>query len=253
MARDYNYEPLYGVEPYKNLGDDPLTDFGGGATFTNENLLISLWNVTGVDGATDVPNAGELLKPTYVTLEADPAASEAAGLFNFYKAYRQTFSSRTSARIDVVLGEDVSPLTPLAVLNPPGELKTRYITAIKAVLDASTTSGLSLTFSQGCFDALVWGVLFWGAAGLTTTGGAVFGNPMISSLPFLKTNGANGVFPEFYQSYTTAAATGQQAQFVADMAEIVKGNFYIPCLLAPVDPQIWTVNINWPHSSARGG
>lgn len=255
MARDINYAPIYGVEPYKNLGDDPLTDFGGGATITAENLMISLWNITHTDSTTHLPDAGDLIKPTYVTLEADHAAEDAAGLFNYFKAYKPFVPSRTSARFNIVLAEDEGGLVPLVVLNPPSEFKTRYISAIKAVLDGSTSTGLSLTFSQSCLDALVWNVDFVGSAGGTIEGQAVFGSPAISALPFLKTSGVDGVFPEFYTSYADAVTNNKQAQFVADMAEIVKGNFYIPCLISPddADIQVWTARINWPHSAARGG
>lgn len=238
---DYKYVPQFGVEDYD--------DSNGGAKVTNDNLLISLW------GAEDpiVPSAiSDIIVPQY----ADDGTPEAQR-----QAYRQSAKSRDSAKFYVDLSTSKTlPAALLAVLNPPQEFRQKLVKAATynggdPSLLASYTVNTSL---QVCFDWLANGYLAIAQQNafiddapaplscyvsqlvpLSVAGGAA--SPQA---PFLKTNGANGVAPEFFGT----DAAGTQEMFAA----IESGDFYVAMMLSGLIVSSYGyIEIRWPHSGAR--
>ena len=242
----YRYAPSYGVERYKDNNGD------GGAEVTNDNLLITLW---GVDTKTPF-DAGDLIVPSY----ADPNVPA-----NEQPAYEQAVKSRDSARFFSSLSEiDLSAF--MAVLNPSQEYKQRLVDAV--VYDGgpvgSMTSYMIKKSLQICY---LWevhsrpsnpsvgqntydvgadsdGVSFSDYLGLVFPP-ASFGSTPIP-LPFLKTNGADGEAPVFFDRSTPSG--------VKDMITAVnKGDFYVAMFITGgVIQGSGYTSIKYPHSVARG-
>lgn len=242
-SADYNYTSVYGAEPYKDNGGL------GGATVTAQNLIITAWEVESKGGEPPDPflEFGDFLVPAYVN-EALPAQRQTAAI--------QPMFSRHSAEVwlDSGITEAVC-----FVLNPPPELKQQLVRSVTFnggdPLDlANYTVSKSL---QGCY-AWQGGCVTadisendYQTAGLSD---GVFssylplgdraGENDNTPLPFLKTNGADGVTPVFFDRFT--------ADGVNEMiAAVNAGNFYIAYTVL-LDAPPAHVFIKWPHSLARG-
>lgn len=253
---DYFYNPLFGVEPYKDVAGVGIeAAFGGGADITGQNLLVSLW-------AVDDPAAvsGRLFKPERFTSEfvnVIAPAQEAEGVFGVEHGYMPALEpSRTSASFMFNrLTEEGTPsftFPILAILNPPGEIKNYYIRAFKAVLDATYPSGLRIDVYRSFFLRLVWQVTFetFGLLVETSEGEYNFGNGidgvMASSFPFALSSGADGIFPHIPEAPTPS-------QMIAYADQVIAGEFFIPVLLLPAvfNDIINLITINMRHSLAR--
>ena len=244
----YNYQPIYGVEPYDDVtGVGVAAEYGGGAKITGQNLLVSLWAVD--DGP--ALSTGRLLKPFQNTQEAELQAElqAANGTLNFINFYNPVFNSRTAARF--TLQADISPEPPfafpvLAILNPPGELKTFYSHWITAQLDNNYPSGLEQNFFRSGFAPLAWNAHYATVSGSEVEG---LGGETDFLETFALTSGADGVFPTIPDvSFLTPAG------FIAWLDQVIAGDWYWPVLIAPevVEDETAMVTISWPHSIARG-
>jgi hypothetical protein len=250
--------PNYGIEPFKALGSTPAEDFGGGAEVTNDNLLISLWTIDSASPG-GIPLTGRHLKPAPQTptgLSEIQAQEAAQGIENLTRTYEETvFDSRYSARF--VLqdtgqpgGEGEEPTLPpnmLAILRPPQDMIDAAMRVFGDVrLDSSTPNGLYAVWKNSAQDLFCWDVAFTevGNAHLNTYPYYV-GN-IIYAPGFAKTNGANGVFPEFF------ATDPYTPQGLFDLCNAMKqGRFYVPLLFpSPGLDQVYRVTVSWPHRPA---
>jgi hypothetical protein len=267
---NYNYQPVYGVDPWEQNG--PLYSdlagttksangtFGGGAEVTAQNLLISLWWIEGtkdLDGLT-VPDEGSLLIPKVefgnVDLPAPPGDK-----VNVVAGREQEFLSRDAARFLLNLWDlPTAPTTwtLLAVLNPPPGYRERLAGA------TDYTGGIKGETKKPLLDSLLWNVTAQQGAGMVTGIGLAVDQPSFAvgqadiyvaggtnqrmNLPLLKTNGADGVYPEFFG--------GTTASILAEQAARNNGDFYVPVVIESIpdsgDDVVFT--ISYPHSAARG-
>jgi hypothetical protein len=236
----YTYVPIYGVEPYDAMNVPVAQEFGGGADITNDNLLITLWGVDLVDLA--IPLTGELLKP-YPNTQAganDAAAAAAGGLNNYLEGFSQFYNSRYSSRFIFSRNEEFQHDQLLGVMQPPQDLKNQLALAVK-------TNNNSVSFQASVLSLPAWHYyvtnLFNGAiSGFAFFGG---GSPSIfGTIPFLKTSGANGVFPVAFDTSTIA---GLKAMFDA----VILGNFYVPVLIGTSENIDLAHDLAWGHSPGR--
>lgn len=229
-----NSFPIYGVEPYNPLGVAPATDYGGGANVTQENLLITLWTNPGAEDL-DIP--GELIKPAAYSAagQADPTFQPAFS--------QQAFRSRLSTRFAYVGGDQEGDTEMLAILNPPQELREAFLLNKPANLPAlGLTKGLTL------WCHWVWEAFLRDLDGEFEGGEIAFSgfSPTSQPIAFAKTNGADGVWPEFYPlaSLDDFAAT----------IEAFRGGapFYIAAVIEAEDDAS-IIDIRWPFSGAARG
>lgn len=247
---DYAYMPMYGTEPYLDNGGL------GGATITQDNLVITAWQVT--DKFSPPPNYldfGYILKPASVNT-ALPAGDRVAGT--------QSFNSRHSAYayINPNTGGNVSPISVVGfVLNPPPELKqllqgavaynggdpldiesytiSKSLQAVYAwrnLFNESTTHNLQNTNNDDVFLSMFSSYLFYSEPATES----------ITRIPFLKTSGADGVAPVFFDA-SISSGVNQMIEAVND------GDFFIAysIFLEAAAPGKYC-GVVYPHSTARG-
>ena len=255
----YSYAPAFGVEPYEALGSTPADEFGGGARLTQQNLLLSLWNLT----AAVPPLTGDLMKP----LSAFPADVDATllaplGLSAGENAsgLLETFDSRTAARFFLLWDAAIASTGFMAVLNAPPAMRERVVGNMEARLDAASPTGYTITFKNGLGNiSRGWDIkaalteLFGNAIDTTPTLSGVFGDPLAVpalTLSLLKRSGVDGVSPEFYASPTL----GSSPQDIVDDTNALAAGapFFVPCLFVPENNDDNNlIDISWAHSTAR--
>lgn len=249
----YVYMPVYGVEPYADNGGL------GGAVVTQDNLVVTAWQVTDKGlPPPDYVSFGQLLKPAAVNTNPILQQVDRVG-------GSQAFESRHSGLVYINgdIGGAVDPVTIMAfVLNPPPELKQLLQGAVtynggNPLLLSSFNANKSL---QGAYAwrPQVYGTAVHNAVSIVG-GGAAFSSYLFYSdlpgdsanlrIPFLKTNGANGVAPVFFDA-STANGVKQMIEAVND------GDFFI-CyvMVVDTDPAGGNASYNgvvYPHSAARG-
>lgn len=253
----------YGCEPYaSNSG-------AGGATLTEQNLVITAWGGTEAQASGDGDLSEVFEDATLLTPNPDNTALDA-----FTRAAcRQGFHSRHSAHTFVQQGDSKQDATIMPVgyvLNPPPEFKQDMAQALSynggAVLDyASWTANKSL-MSQYAWRYAVEDVQERDSpsnangATLLITRAAYSTYLHLPSLapgdtyrlPFLKTSGADGVKPLFFDPSTVGGAQEM-------VAAVNLGNFFVFMELAADVPGKFAApaaqvnhTIVWPHSAARG-
>lgn len=236
---DYKYIHAYGVEPYVANGGV------GGAKLTGDNLIVSAWKKIDPFPANPFEDA-DFLHP--VNTDTDPAivASEKSALSD------QAFHSRHRANIFYL--PDVTDPTRLSfVLNPPPELKQALVGAF-TYDGGDPTNPANWTANKPSQIVYLWEHSCQFMSGLdivqepqnysaTFSSYVFFGG---GALPLLKTNGANGQEPEFFD-----LTTAQGAQEM--VASVNKGNFWI-AFYFHIASSFNSVNvkIKYPHSMARG-
>jgi hypothetical protein len=250
----YQYQTIYGVEPYAANGVPASADFGGGAKVTNNNLLITLWDLPGFSPGADPPVTGTLVKPFVNTATGQAViAGAASGGIGLEEGFSTFFDSRYSARI--LLSSQVSesnepPILSeylMAVLQPPQDLKN-YVLWLVNNLD---TSAFTLDFTGSFFQTACWDFKATDTFYLAYQESALFGGADFGSgLKLLLTNGANGVFPVFENIVDTATA------FAALRALVRGGTFYVPVIFSRSQTleddngqEVFT--FSWPGSNAR--
>lgn len=250
-ALDYSFIPTFGVEP------DDETD-AGGARVTGDNLLVTLWTVEGKEGEPPEPKVtiGSIVRPAF--LDTNQIETIRPG-------YPSAMHSRVSAEFYFGPSQEggsdfVWPL--FAVLNPPDELRQQLANAVEYIGgDASDPSDLenyAVSKSlQGCYAWVAEMLTTFGGMNNTGVASCEFGysaylplQPVGLSftfqLPFLRTNGADGVTPEFFDMTTVA---GVRAMINA----VNRGQFYVGMMLTAESEVNGTyARIRWPHSTARG-
>lgn len=247
-AITYLYAPTYGVERYAYNGGD------GGAVETNDNLLITLWGIEEKDPI----EFGELIVPAYATENPDITTSA-----ELAPAYEQAMKSRTSSRFLIGLLPKYTIL--MAVLNPPQEYRQQMVDAV-VYTGGDVTDLDNFTVKKSLQCNYVWrleainnsaigqNVDLPGADTLSASYSSYLdlgvGVPptIPTSAPraFLKTNGADGEAPEFFDRSTPDGVKEM-------IAAVNKGDFYIGMfLLANIFQTGSYVNIVYPHSAARG-
>lgn len=245
----YNYQPVYGVEPYEDVAGVGLAaPFGGGAKITGQNLLVSLWTIDDED-----MTSGRLLKPKKNTEEAaiQAEARAADGALDFLNSLDQVFDSRTATRFlfqfDAVPGFG-PPF--LAILNPPGELKDFYSRWLKAKVDNNYPTGIEQVIEKSAFAPLAWNAH---CATVVQSGSTIVEGAFGAQTEFLETfaltSGANGVFPNIPEvSFLSPSG------FVAWLDQVIAGDWYWPVLISqgPSEGQTSMFTLSWPHSIARG-
>lgn len=253
---NYQYFPVFGVEPYE-ANSVPVSDnFGGGADVTNNNLMITLWSLPGYGGSGN-PTTGQLLKPFVNTADGAAAiTSAAAGGVGIAHGYDQTLKSRYSSRfflIDVNLGSQEQPnwMLPtfmLALLQMPQDMRNDLLSFVKRPVSASP---VNIDFLRSFFYSQTWDFsaaspvfqVFQEAAffgGFYNTGGGT------SAL--CKTSGADGTFPVFYEQSTDGS--------IEMVQDLINGeDVFVPCIftrgetLDSVNPEMFS--ISYPGSNAR--
>ena len=246
---EYSYIPQYGVEPFIDSVD-------GGASLTGDNLLVSLWTAEDKGGVPPDPYVlfNSIIRPS--TTNSDEPS-------NIRTGYEKTFHSRCSAKFYFGPADDDTVWPLCAVLNPPEEYKQLLVNAVRYIGDgASDPSDLDnyevLKSLQAC---LAWQLPSLGSStnALNSTRSptsveAMFseyiplspvGNGASRILPFLRTNGADGQVPAFFD---TTTVSGVQAMIAA----VNRGEFYVAALIANIAEDAAFVEIRWPHSAARG-
>lgn len=250
---DYVYQPVYGVEPYQDNGGL------GGAKITQDNLVITAWQI--LAKAIPAPayfTFGPLIKSAEVNTALDPAA-RVAGL--------QAFPSRHSTYFyfNGNTGAMQVPVQILGlVLNPPPEMKQLLQGAVE--YNGGNPALLSsYTVKKSLQAAYAWRAMWYQANShnlqLLSGSGGLFSSYLFFTdaspleatsgrLPFLKTNGADGVAPTFFDA-STPTGVNQMIEAVND------GEFFV--MYATVvdvaedeDPPVGNyVDIFYPHSAAR--
>jgi hypothetical protein len=265
MTTPYDFIPLYGVEPSKSVPGSYTSDaeglvpapeataaYGGGSEVTGDNLLIGLWSITDIGASAPIQGARIRLGGE---LESD-GFGVPPGITDYLKMFEPAFASRTSLKFLLNTAGDLEwPV--FGVLNPPGALKDKMRGAVKdpKIDPAVVPWGVSWTALKSILDSASWSVRnIEQAGGLSAqvpSGGDFFlagnGYPIDltgGALPLLRTNGADGEYPTFYDNTTPA---GVMEQFAA----MESGDFYIPMLFDGNDG--FFQEVAWPHSGARGG
>jgi hypothetical protein len=254
MSASYVYYQMAGIEPYLALDSGPTDNFGGGAQFTNDNLMLTLWNVTEFDESGNIPIAGDLIKPYQFTQSfVDSNAAFMADGCDLGQLYMPAFKDRYRAAFqiqDVIEGPQLGRNL-LAILQPPQGATEKMLRIIQNVrLNNSKAFGMTFKITQSGFWCALWEFL------ATSTNyeqypeaqHAEFGGLVFTNLPLTKTNGMDGNFPEFY---ATSDLT-DEALVGAELRELVAGApFYIPCLITRGSDTISTPTrfyISWPHT-----
>ena len=238
----YIYAHYYGVEPF-----DPSTV---GALNTGHNLVVTLWTVA--DKVDFIPVPGVLVQPATQN-DNLLAARRVASV--------QAMSSRCSAQVFLFQAEVGATLTDplLFVLNPPPELR-QQMSQVVTFNGGDPTDPANYTVARSLMGGYTWRVELeesiesqdfisptislaysWGT--LTDLGN--YNGSTGQSIPLLKTNGADGVAPEFFDRTT--------AQGVAEMlAAVNAGDFFVPLIVFADVTDPTRLTITYPHSVARG-
>ena len=268
-APQYSLFDIYGKNPWKDIPGKRFADaaglvpevngpFGGGSVQGNDNLVQGLWTVTHEDPEGGTPNQGAQLIPYYgfdLALVLPGAAFLQGGL-------TPVANSRTSAKFGFTypVAEIGGPQvfdTVLAVLNPPGDLKQKFIATLGA--NITNQGGMGDVF-KSILTHYMWSFrgqrvnTAGGAAALLTTPldvAAVAGGQALpfGGLPILLTDGADGNYPVF----------GSFSDIPRMERAIAAGDFWIPfaftfpTLLDGSPTIMGLLELAWPHSAAQGG
>lgn len=254
----YTYYQLCGCETYRPLGVPPSAAFGGGAIYTNDNLLLSLWNVTDFDDTGNIPIAGDLIKPFQFTQGGVDAfaqfKTEGCDLGQLYSnayddRYRCAFELADTQFVeDQTLGPNI-----LAILKPPQGAVEKMLRIIKNVkIDPASFFGMEFVIRQSGAWAAIWNFLatntHYSPIVAPEFMSCQFGGLVFTNLPLAITNGMDGNFPLFYQTsdINNGPVVGDE------LRKLVAGApFYVPCLITRGTDLIGGTTrfyISWPHT-----
>lgn len=251
----YTYEPVYGAEPYKDNGGV------GGANVTGDNLVITAWEVGKKFGnPPDYMSFGQILKPVSQNSangETGAPLNETDGISGGIQAFpsRHSFKGYIVSSAFNVVG---------LVLNPPPEMK-QLLAGSLAYNGGDPFDPTSYTVSKSLQCSYAWRFGLDDAEEAhniqtVSVGAALFStyywlndlifDAAIARVPFLKTNGANGIAPVFFDASISSG--------VNEMIEAVNdGGDYFVAFSMPIDTgsenEIGNyMNVVYPHSAARG-
>lgn len=250
---DYQFSPQYGVEPSNGKG---------GIDITQDNLVIGVW---GLDPQA-IPTLvfTELLKPV---TENDYYPK------NLQQGFAQAMDSRHSALFFLATGVINGPSNVnfnAMVLNPPPEYKQQMVDAV-SFNGGDPTDLANYTIKKSLQGNYAWrftSELIDTVSGSRNAQGVQYGTagqkvnwystylPLPSTqfgggfeMAFLKTSGADGVAPQFFDR-TTVNGVNEMIEAVND------GDFFIAvgAIYNNNNDNIpgWYQGITWPHSAARG-
>ena len=252
----YNLVPHFGLDRWKEIPGLP----NGGAEFSGDNLIITLWGAqnTKPPSPGTLPVIGDLLVARYAN-ESVP------------EDQRNAFDSAHLAKLGArFLLDDFDDALQdnflLAVLNPPAEIKQQLAGSV-VFNGGDPLDAANYSFPKSQQSQFVWGQLAVANPGSNSFQPAPGGDPPyaisqyaplnvptgagdVTLLPFLRTNGADGVAPV---GFDQASAGGVQ-----EMIDVVdKGGEYYIALFMDVssvaqggDAQIYT--FDYPYSASRG-
>ena len=253
---DYSYIPTFGVEDYI-----AVPDTNGGARVTNDNLVITQWMLTDFDGYAEIEfDARGILIPRSVDIAvgADQRPAFELGMKGRVGSRWFLDALRANPSIDLAL----------AVLEPPQELKQQLANSViynpnnldpaPNPLDVTSYRFLKTHQGQFAWKFAVGASTFGDGQGklegpepvegfvgsfipLNTQGGV----PDASFFPLLKTNGADGEQPVFFNP---ATAAGVQETIAA----VNRGEFYVPFIWEPIGSDGSYYDLTWPYSASRG-
>lgn len=248
----YNYQPVFGVEPYAARGVPVSDEFGGSATGTGENLLLALWTVEELtDPPSQLPIGGQFVKPFLNTpAGATLVAGYAAQGIGLTRGLQQTFSSRYSCQLTITNEDgDLSSFL-LGVLQPPKDLVNDMLLLARNIKSAANPLNTSFTLAKSLMYPEAWTSrcvdLERKELDLSTFFGGVsrnviFGVEAFGIMPFLKTPGLDGTYPQFFAS-------------VSEMLRTITttGVFYVPCLFPSTGRDSFVdVTLSWPFTTGR--
>jgi hypothetical protein len=273
---DHVYIPTYGVDHANEDGAvvPLLNPDGVGADESNDNLLVTLWGIDSpavLPPGPGVPPWTNIIAPSYLDTTPFGAETFAFGDEARAPAVEQGMKSRVSCRYFYADKDAPKPATLLHVLNPPQEYKQQLVGAVEFNGDdpnPGTNPAWMTAFTvkkslQGIrawevysyiaegpflsgFGAVDTDIVVWWS-NYVSLGSLAGGIPHGIQIPFLKTNGADGNPPEFFDTSTAAG-------MYETIAAVNKGDFYVALMVtgaAATGNAIYTT-INWPHSTARG-
>jgi hypothetical protein len=259
--------PTYGVERYIEIAGT-----NGGADVTHDNLIITMWQAEDKLSDADIPIVlGDILVPLYA-VEAGPEAVPENQRPAFQQGMHGRVGSQFQLWVDGFGGTWGDFEGIMLVLNPPQELKQQLANSVE-FLGGTPSFGADLPIPPANYNYLkpqmgqfaerfemggtfgpmtkipvlidVPASIQWGSyvpvnffdVGAGTDPGYI---------PLLRTSGADGVTPEFFDMTTEAGAQ-------ACIAAVNEGNFFIPAILPIETDAIATYyEINWPYSASRG-
>jgi hypothetical protein len=257
MPTTYQFQPLFGAELFKRVGDrysdaagsvvDANGEYGGGAEITHNNFLIALFSATDFTSL-GVPIEGALLQPIYSDLSALGALPPGISPSFITEGFKPEFDSRLSSKFLLLIGDTVAPdgWDPtfygedqtggvLAVLQPPDELRKIMAESLILSLNPNSIAGVNISSKIGNIlgsfaiearaEQLVLGNgAYKNAPSVSVAVGAAAGGLLGGGLPLLKTSGADGTYPEFFPN--TAAGKVEQYETLRD-----GGEWYLPALI----------------------
>jgi len=251
-AVDYIYVPRYGVEDYKSVAEGAVNL--GGAKETNDNLLVTLWR-----GVSDAPlTLGDLIVPDYANdNETEDQRS----------AYEQAARSRYSSRFYMDnAGSSPKPVEIFAVLRPPAEYKQQLQGAVKRVGDVAGAFADLYDINNSLEICYTWyakvinnpagdGMNSFRTPSATGDMEGFYSEYLplprgVSSntLPFLKTNGADGNTPQLFDMSTNNGIDELIA--AVDAGVFWVGMYIFADFLTDGNPG--EITIEFPHSTPRG-
>lgn len=271
---DYAYLSVYGVADWKEIPGKGFADaeglipevdgpFGGGSVRGGDNLIQGVWTIFGGSSFPFIGQPhGAQLRPT----GSQTGSSVIPFIDQVLRGFQQVANSRTSAKFGVTYPDDKNGqdfLELLAVINPPSDLKQKFIaTALKTLTVGPTPPFINFDGEvfKSLLTPLMWsfrGQLAEAFAGLgfmetPAETFAIFGGQAfpLSALPILITDGSDGEYPQFFP------LTSFQ-DFIKVQERILTGDFWIPMIFVvdtDGDPDtLGLMEVAWPHSSAQGG
>jgi hypothetical protein len=247
----YEYNPIYGVEPYLPLQSTTAEWFGGGAKRTEQNALVTLWTMDTIVGG--IPTSGRLLKPrSYNPVGAQAVIdAEADGILHFEKAWEPVENARDACKLSITRsdsegGDNLTPFL-LAIINPTPELKNAISKSLRARVDAGAPFGYTIDVLRAALQAAAFTVDIVSPGNQPQISDSSSGGPFFfgGTVLIANTDGSDGTYPEIYP-YTDPSA-------VSAINRVIQGGDYcIPFFIPqPNDNSALNYTIAWDHSPAR--
>jgi hypothetical protein len=255
-ALNYVYEPVYGAEPYQDNSG------AGGARLTQQNLVVSAWQVgKKFDTPPNYFDWGSILKPVSQNNSNGNSGAPlnetdgvAAGL--------QAFRSRHSFKAFFLTADD-SYFSIGFIINPPPEMK-QLLQGSVSYNGGDPTDPTSYTVNKSLQSSYAWTFRldvtaeahniqeFDSAAAVFSTylwlNDQIF-DASVARVPFLKTNGADGVAPVFFDA-SIAGGVNEMVEAVNDGGEYYIA-FSMPFEVGEENDIGNYFTVEYPHSAAR--
>jgi hypothetical protein len=267
-ATNIFYQPIYGVERANEKGEvvAGINPNGIGADESAQNLLITLWSLTDFPADFSAPVYDSIQIPSYLnTMPLDAPNSWATGDENHAPGFEEGMSARVACSYFYLDSNAKSPGVLMNVLDPPQEYRQQMAGAVEYA-GGDPTNLSNYTLKKSLVGNMAWeqvdvsmaGVGLYGQTAVDIADTVFFSSYLDIKMdtlgittgikvPFLKTNGADGKAPEFFDRTT-------QSGIQEMIAAVNKGDFYIAYLVEGLitDGNINRLTIRWPYSASRG-